>query len=71
MPFRGRWSLARGLRLGVGLLALGMGLIDAEWPLAVIGGVLLAQAAWNVGCGVPGAACSLDNAPSSRQRSNP
>ena len=60
MAFKGRWSLARYLRLGMGLLATAMGVVDAEWPLAVIGVVLLAQATWNVGCGMPGASCTLE-----------
>ena len=60
MAFKGRWYIARYLRLGMGLLATAMGIADAEWPLAVIGVVLLAQAAWNVGCGMPGASCSIE-----------
>lgn len=60
-PFTGSWSLARGLRLGMGVLALGSSIVDAEPYIGIIGGVLLLQSAYNFGCGlIPGASCTVE-----------
>lgn len=58
--FRGRWHIARWLRLGMGVMAIAYAISFFTWPTAVIGAVLIAQAAFDVGCGCAGASsCEL------------
>ncbi len=63
-PFSGNWSTARWLRLVMGAVMLVSGLYDGEGAILAIGSILLLQSAYNFGCGmVPGASCSIDQAP--------
>ena len=56
------WSIMRGLRLVIGLIALVQSVIQKEITLGIVAGFLLLTAIANIGCcGVNGCAVNFSN----------
>lgn len=54
-----QWDLLRALRVVLGFSFLMSGIGAAEYPMAILGGLVLLQGVFNVGCGcAPGGACA-------------
>ena len=56
------WSIMRGLRLVIGIIALVQSIIQKDITLGIIAGFLLVTAIANVGCcGINGCAVNFNN----------
>lgn len=53
------WGFLRMLRLSIGLVVGYNGILEQDYLLMFLGGLLLYQAIWNTGCGMGNNSCSI------------